>query len=227
MSRFKIIEINPNEITFIKKNARFMSKVEFDQLVTNVKRDGQLSSAPFCTLNDGVYTVISGNHRVKASIEAGLTSIHTFVAENLSNDEIRAIQLSHNSIAGTDDITILKELFEEIKSVEFQNYSFIDNSLFEEIESMNIEIVQPTNEFITVSLMFFNAEFSKFEDILNEVKIAQKSSEIIIPMPMQQYEKFSDVVSQIKNDYDIKDYGATLIKMAYITDDVIGKKSED
>jgi hypothetical protein len=226
MSRFKIIEINPNEIAFIKKNARYMNKVEYEQLVTNIKRDGQLSSTPFISLKDGVYTVISGNHRVKASIDANLLSIHCMVGENLSQDEIRAIQLSHNSISGKDDLTILKDLFEEIKSVELQDYAFIDNSVFDELEKMDITIVQPTNEFISIGLMFFDAEFSKFEDIVQEIKISAKANELVIPMPKKDHKKFSEVVTKLKSDYNIKDYGAALIKMAYLADSVIGKNEE-
>jgi len=225
MSRFKIIEVNPNDISCIEKNARFMSREEFKQLVTNIKRDGQLSSVPFCTDVDGKLTVISGNHRVKASIEAGLNKIHTFYAEKLSNDEIRAIQLSHNSIAGKDDLTILKELFDEIQSSEYKNYAFIDNSLFDEMEKMNIEIVQPVNEFISISLMFFDAEFSKFESIVQEVRLLDSNSEVLIPMPMQNYEMFTDVISKIKEEFGIKDYGATLIKMASIVEGVLGKQN--
>jgi hypothetical protein len=225
MSRFIIEEVNPNDILYIEKNARYMSREEFSQLVRNIKRDGQLSSTPFCTKEDGKLTVISGNHRVKAAVEAGLTKIHTFTAENLTNDEIRAIQLSHNSIAGKDDLTILKELFEEIQNSEYKNYAFIDNSLFDEMEKMSIEIVQPVNEFISISLMFFDAEFSKFEDILQEVKVLDSTSEVIIPLPMQDYTKFTDVISMIKEEYGIKDYGATLIKMASIVEGLLGKQN--
>lgn len=226
MNRFKIIEINPHDIEFIEKNARYMGKLEYDQLVSNIRKDGELSSTPFLSLNDGVYTVISGNHRVKASIDAGLTSIHCMVGEGLSQDEIRAIQLSHNSISGKDDLTILKDLFEEIQSAEMQQYAFIDNSVFQELENMDVVIVQPTNEFISIGIMFFDAEFSKFEDIVAEVEAVQSNSEVVIPMPKESHEKFTDVISRIKSDYDIKDYGAALIKMAYIADSLIGKVEE-
>ena len=112
---FYIIDINPSEIKFIEKNARFMSQNEFNALVSNIKRDGQLSSVPFLIKENEIYTVISGNHRIKASIEAGLTSIKAMVGENLSNDEIRAIQLSHNSITGKKyDVVCCFETLEHI-----------------------------------------------------------------------------------------------------------------
>ena len=61
---FYIIDINPSEIKFIEKNARFMSQNEFNALVSNIKRDGQLSSVPFLIKENEIYTVISGNHRI-------------------------------------------------------------------------------------------------------------------------------------------------------------------
>jgi hypothetical protein len=224
MKNFKIIDIDPNEIKFIKKNARFMSREEFKALVQNIKRDGQLSSVPFCHKEGEDYVVISGNHRVKASIEAGLTSITIMVGENLTNDEIRAIQLSHNSIVGKDDLTILKELFDEIEEAGLKNYAFIDNSIFDEMQEVSMQIVQPTNEFITIGLMFFDSELSKFEDIIEEIAIAKQGAEVVIPMPKQLYESFTEVVSRIKAEHDIKDYGATLIKMASMASEVLHKE---
>lgn len=213
---FYIIDINPSEIKFIEKNARFMSQNEFNALVSNIKRDGQLSSVPFLIKENEIYTVISGNHRIKASIEAGLTSIKAMVGENLSNDEIRAIQLSHNSITGKDDLQILKEIFDEIQNSDLKEYSFIDTSLFEDLEKVNIEIVQPANEFISLNMVFFSAELSKFEDIIQEIETSNKLSDYTIPMPMQEFDNFIEVVGKIKKEYKIKDYGATIIKMAEI-----------
>ena len=46
MINTKIIEIDPRELKLLKMNARFMRHEEFQRLVANIKRDGQLTSAP-------------------------------------------------------------------------------------------------------------------------------------------------------------------------------------
>ena len=77
MINTRIIEIDPRELKLLKMNARFMRHEEFQRLVANIKRDGQLTSAPFAALDpaDGKYEVLSGNHRVQAAISAGLQTI--------------------------------------------------------------------------------------------------------------------------------------------------------
>lgn len=80
MKKFKIEEVQLSDIKFVKKNAHFMSNDTFNALVNNIRRDGQLSSVPFCVKhNDGTYTVVSGNHRTQAAKMAGLTSIHVII----------------------------------------------------------------------------------------------------------------------------------------------------
>lgn len=227
MKKFSILDVNPNDVKFIEKNARYMSRTEYDALVNNIKRDGQLSSVPFCAKENDEYIVVSGNHRIKAAIDAGLQNIQIMVGENLSNDQIRAIQLSHNSIVGKDDMVILRELYDEIKSSDFKAYSFIDTSIFEELEKIDVNIIQPTNEFISFNIMFFDAEFSKFEDIINEIRINEKAVEALLPTPKQDYEKFIEVVGKIRKDFDIKDYGTSLIKMAELANETLKKVKQN
>ena len=50
MINTRIIEIDPRELKLLKMNARFMRHEEFQRLVANIKRDGQLTSAPFAAL---------------------------------------------------------------------------------------------------------------------------------------------------------------------------------
>ena len=59
---------DPSAIKLLDKNARYMSHEMFENLVSNIKRDGGLSSLPLCYREpDGSLLVLSGNHRVQAS----------------------------------------------------------------------------------------------------------------------------------------------------------------
>ncbi|MFE0256323.1 hypothetical protein [Streptomyces sp. NPDC059010] len=58
------------------------------------------------------------DHRALAAIEAGLPQIWWMqIDEPLPRQRQIALQLSHNAIAGQDDLTILKELYDELESV--------------------------------------------------------------------------------------------------------------
>ncbi len=71
-------------LDLLSENARFMRHETFRRLVENVKRDGALSSLPFCWRKpDGRYLVLSGNHRVMAAREAGLANMSSSGMEML------------------------------------------------------------------------------------------------------------------------------------------------
>ena len=71
----RVIQIDPRELKLLKLNARYMRHEEYQRLVANIKRDGQLTSAPFACKDGDKYLVLSGNHRTQAAIAAGLKSI--------------------------------------------------------------------------------------------------------------------------------------------------------
>jgi hypothetical protein len=108
---------DPSAIKLLSKNARYMSHEMFENLVSNIKRDGALSSMPLCYREpDGTLLVLSGNHRVQAAAQAGLKQILVMVIDKeLTREEQVAVQLSHNAIDGKDDPPMLKQLWDEIK----------------------------------------------------------------------------------------------------------------
>ena len=127
---YQLAWVNPAEdCELLEHNARYMTKEQLGRLTENVKGDGFLSQLPFCIrLESGKYKVISGNHRVKSAIKAGLTRILVLFGTPDVFDEQRqvAIQLSHNAISGQDDISILQELYASLKDLGLKAYTGID-----------------------------------------------------------------------------------------------------
>jgi hypothetical protein len=60
---FKLALVPLDQLRLLDKNARYMPHEMFQNLVENIKRDGGLSSVPFCWFDGSVYHVLSGNHR--------------------------------------------------------------------------------------------------------------------------------------------------------------------
>jgi ParB-like chromosome segregation protein Spo0J len=106
------------------------------RLTENIKADGALTSVPFCCRDDdGEWLVLSGNHRVRAAIDAGLDAIPVLVTDDaLSHDRRVAIQLSHNSIVGQDDIATLVALYESLGSVDARAYSGLDDAILNALD---------------------------------------------------------------------------------------------
>lgn len=169
----KVIKVNPKELKLLEVNARFMKADEFKRLVNSVKRDGCLTQLPFCCYNDKKeLVVLSGNHRVKASIEAGLKEIEVQITEEkLSKDQRIAIQLSHNAISGQDDMAILKDLYESIDDINYKDYSGLDDQtlkLLDDITAKDGRVINKALEKLTSKGLIKSKEKDKGLAYLSE-----------------------------------------------------------
>ena len=100
----RVIRAPLRELKLLEKNARYMKGAQFNRLVENVRRDGCLTSFPLVHREGDSLVVVSGNHRVRAAIEAGIEESDVIEATSpLTRQQFVALQLSHNAIAGQDD----------------------------------------------------------------------------------------------------------------------------
>lgn len=141
-NKWKVKEVELNEIVPTEVNANKMTDKEFNKLVDNIRKTG-LSSMIACYKRneDGKYVIISGNHRYRACVKLGYSKINILFADenDLEKDEIIALQLSHNSLHGSDDKSILRRLFDEIQSIDFKEFAHID------IEDLKLEDIYDAN----------------------------------------------------------------------------------
>jgi len=223
MARFKIEnEVLISDIDLIDKNARFMQQSDFQQLVANIKRDGQLSSIPFCVKKaDGRYIVVSGNHRVQAAKQAGLNHIPImFVDEtDISHDQIRAIQLSHNSISGQDDPEILKQLLDEIRDVAFKEYAHISAEYLKGIEQPSYVVEMPNNEIVPVMLMFIDTNKASFDRVMEQLDmLTPRELENTTLIPKEVLHRLNEVSAKVQERYKIKAQALSICKMVELVD---------
>lgn len=219
MGRFKIKEIPISSIVYVEKNANFMEQTTFQQLVKNIKKDGELSTVPFTIYHEdgkykGKYEVISGNHRVKAAEMAGLVTINVMWVDSkeITNDEKRAIQLSHNSIHGQDDLELLREIVSEIEDGEYREYAHIDETRFEELDKMEYSVIQPTNEVVDMSFTFYDVAKVAFDDLCTEIESRDAYEELVL-LPKDTLDRFNETAAKIQKKYQIKSLGLTVMKM--------------
>ena len=106
------------------RNARYMERGQFTQLIDNLKRDKVLTSAPL--VHQG--RILSGHHRVEAAVAAGIkTATCCGITSDLTPEQATAIQLSHNAIVGQDHESVLREMYEEL-AVDDRLYSGVDEN---------------------------------------------------------------------------------------------------
>ncbi len=172
----------PASLTLLKDNARFFKRETFRQLRDNIAADKRLSSVPLCYRHeDGRLEVLSGNHRVQASIEAAIPHILVLViTEELDKSRRIAIQLSHNALVGEDDQSILANLWAQIESVQDKLYSGLDSESLKElgdVELVNFSTPQVPAHMVT--FMFTDGEKEQLSEILDMLADAAKKSSAV------------------------------------------------
>ncbi len=231
MARFKIENVNLVDIDLVDKNAHFMEQSTFRRLVENIKRDGQLSSVPFCVKHEnGRYTVISGNHRVQAAKMAGIVNASMMIVHEseITHDEMRAIQLSHNSIVGQDDAELLKELLDEITDVALKEYAHISNEILDSVKDIDYTIEMPNNEIVPVTLMFIDTNKVAFDRIMEELEnYSSRELENMTLMDSETLQKLNDITAKIGQKYKIKSQALSICKMLELISGVLDGKGQE
>ncbi|MEU0151568.1 ParB N-terminal domain-containing protein [Micromonospora fulviviridis] len=170
----RLMTVRPQDLTLLEVNARYMRKEQYDRLVANIKRDGCLTSVPLVwhDVDNDRKVVLSGNHRVTASIDAGLTEITVMVVQQkLSRARQVALQLSHNAIAGEDDPATLKQLYEELDDVDWRAYSGLDDKQLDLLAQVDLEGLSEANlDFATVQLVFLPHELDAARASFDEAR---------------------------------------------------------
>ena len=202
----KIVEVDPRTLKLLKLNARYMRHEEFQKLVSNIQRDGQLTSTPFVCKDGDSYLVLSGNHRVKAAIAAGLSSINVIATDDPLNEAQRiAIQLSHNAISGADDLDILKELYRQIDDLEWKEYCGLDDRMLDMLDKASAQSLSEAHlEFETLSMVFLPDELKKAQAVLQSALDSVKHADHTWIARKSEYDNWLDAQDCVMSACNVK-----------------------
>lgn len=205
-NNLKIAEVDINaELKEQDLNAQIMSKEAFSQLVANVKKRGGLESLPYCVLKDGKMEIVSGHHRVRACRAAGITKIPVLLDEsNLTRSQIIAKQLAHNSIVGTSDKSILRQLYEEMDSIDDKLESFVSvdelaKPAISEGEVLNL--AEPV-KFKTMTFLFTPKEFDDVRAVLE--RLEREAPNMVAVCDEKDFEPLVKKIQESKKANDVK-----------------------
>lgn len=179
---YELALVDPKDLKLAKKNARFMKPEKFKSLLSNIKKDGNLCSFPFCYKDEhGTFHVLSGNHRVQAAIQARVDEIFILYRSDLTESERTAIQLSHNAIEGEDDLMILKELWESIEELDLKVYAGVDSDTIRQLEKIQFSSFSEQRlEYKSISFLFLPEEAQKAQSIFKEIESLYGNDEVFI-----------------------------------------------
>ena len=207
----QIAVVPVEQLKLLEKNARFRPYEMFQKLVNNIKRDGGLTSVPFCwKRGDGDFLVLSGNHRVMAAKEAGLKEVLVmYTDKDLSRQEQIAIQLSHNSLEGKDDLNILKSLWEEIDDIAMKYYSGLDDKILGEMAKNAQKTLSEVNlDYKVLSFVFLPEELEEIDAILEKAQSC-KGDDLRLTT-LKHFERLLSATSIVKAAHNIKNSAVAL-----------------
>jgi hypothetical protein len=204
------------DVKLLPVNARFMRHETFRTLVDNIRRDGTLTSAPFAVLDGDGYLVLSGNHRVKAGIEA-LGPDHTaeflVTDDELSAKQRTAIQLSHNALVGEDDPVVLRQLYEQLDAIDWRAYSGLDDKQLDLIGDVKIPMLAEQNlDYQPVTLTFLPDEVTRAEAAWAEASQLLQGTPVWLAR-WADHDHFLDALAATARAHDIHNIATALMLM--------------
>lgn len=200
-------------LDLLEENARWMRHEMFKNLVDNIKRDGALTSVPYCWKNADRFLVLSGNHRVKAAREAGLERILILYNERELNEQERiAIQLSHNAIAGEDDPVLLKALWDKLEDVGIKHYAGLDDKTLKELEKITLSPLSEVNlDFRQATFVFLPEELERVDAVLKKA-LETVCSDYVYLARFADFDRKLDALAKTKDSYNTRN-GATALML--------------
>lgn len=222
-ANISIYKVHVDEIQEQDLNARVMPPEMLERLTANIRREGRLEQLLFCVKRaDDVFELISGHHRLRAFRAAGLTELFVLADEReLDRSQVRAKQIAHNRISGTDDQQTLKQMWTEIERIDDVLESYISEDDFNDIKQLDpvklttVEVVFPWRY---VGLVFLAETLLKLEEVELLVSKVPKNTDVIGVIPLQQFEQFRDVARNLGRTDDIRNIGAIMSRMIEITE---------
>ena len=214
----RISRVALGELKLLAKNARYMAEPEFNRLVENLTRDGVLTSLPLVYRGE----VLSGNHRVQAAIKAGIKEADVIEIETeLSEEQQRAIQLSHNALTGKDDPNILREIYESL-SLDWKRYSAVYEEMFKLDEEKAIALGIPIAKYDELVIAFLPEDREAFFAFATMLETRYKKAYALIG-DRSDFDAFFDAVLAVKDGRKIGNTGTALRVMAEIVAEVLAK----
>lgn len=214
-NRWKYEVVDINLIDEAELNANEMTSEDFATLVDNIGKSG-LSSVPCCYRKaSGRFGMISGHHRLRACKKLYHKTIGILYCDEseLSKDEIIAIQLSHNSLHGQDNQSILKKLFEQIQSVDFKKFAHINIDEVSPISMDGIDIFALKENFVFTVVLYPNS-FESLDELFGDIREQAKRSDALILAGQEDNEMMMlRLQTEIGKEFNIKSPSTTFAKM--------------
>ena len=227
--RWKYEKVDINLIDEAELNANEMNGEDYAQLCDNIGKAG-LSSVP-CRYkkSNGRFVMISGHHRLRACKKVGFKRIGILYVteEELMQDEAIATQLSHNSLHGEDNQSILKILFSKIKNVDFKKFAHINIDEVAPVSTDGISVFALKENFVFTIILYPNS-FENLDELYGDIREQAKKSDTLILAHQEDNEMALLKLQQdIGNQFNIKSPSITFAKLLELAKERLDEIKEE
>lgn len=227
--RWKYEKVDINLIDEAELNANEMNGEDYAQLCDNIGKAG-LSSVPCCyKKSNGRFVMISGHHRLRACKKVGFKRIGILYVteEELMQDEAIATQLSHNSLHGEDNQSILKILFSKIKNVDFKKFAHINIDEVAPVSTDGISVFALKENFVFTIILYPNS-FENLDELYGDIREQAKKSDTLILAHQEDNEMALLKLQQdIGNQFNIKSPSITFAKLLELAKERLDEIKEE
>lgn len=228
-NRWRYEKVDVNLIDEAQENANKMTDEDFQALCDNIGISG-LSSTPCCyKKSNGRFVMISGHHRLRACKKLRYKEIGILycLEEELSKDEIIAIQLSHNSLHGEDDKNILKKMFSQIQSIDFKQFAHVNVEEISSISSDELDIPLLKENF-TFSVILYNNSAEHIDELISDIKELKRKSDVVLIADQNPCEElYLRLAQDIRNGLKIKSTNLQFAKILELASKQLKQEQND
>lgn len=226
--RWKYAKVDISLIDEAEMNANEMTGEDFATLCDNIGKSG-LSSVLCCYKKEnGRFVMISGHHRLRACKKLHYKTLGILYCEEseLSQDEIIAIQLSHNSLHGQNNTSILKKLFEQIKSVDFKKFAHVNIDEIAPVSTEGLSIYAMKENFV-FSIILYPDSFPNLDELYGDIREQARKSDALILADQTNEDLLMKLQSEIGKEYDIKSPAITFAKLLELASERLNEIQKD
>lgn len=224
-----IWKVNIHALREQDKNARVMSSYKFERMVENIKQDQRLESLPLCLLEENEsgnqqFSIISGHHRTRAALQAGMTTVYALVLEeDIGKDEVISKQLAHNALQGFDDQQMLAELYHEIQGIDQKIATgILDEEIEFDLDGVSVDDIAVDLDFEVVNILFLPKQFDRFQKLID---MLDDEAHVYIS-DKEQFEDFKAMVTKVSKEEDIRNVSSIMSKVMDIVEEHYANKEE-
>lgn len=122
----------------IDGNPQVLTPKERDALRRSIERDGFVAPVLVRPVGPGEYEIVSGNHRVSAAKDAGLTSVPV-VVRKLSDLAARRVAINLNTIHGDPSATLLAPFMADLDSAALRDV-YLSDEILSDLKKLDLRV---------------------------------------------------------------------------------------